>query len=348
MPLYHPFLSFIKALRLPGYGYVGLTRLEREIVDTEFVQRLRYIQQTPGVHYVYPGASHKRFQHSLGVMQLAGEASLNLLLNNLFGKLKKDEKIKLFYAIETIEEFCPVPLLLELMNKKVENKIREKYKKEIKKIVHDVQLARIMGLLHDIGHGPFSHVFELFHEMARQSGIKEANFVHETYAKKMLFDTMEEAKNIKKALDQNGFDIYEILSSYCDVRKGNITEDEEQLCKSLGIDSTKIADILVKNLFLNRIIQGPYNVDRFDYLVLDAKRTGTVEYGIMDVKRLLMYLIMDDYKKELCMGKKTVDTAIRFIEAYVYIGLPSQSRSRSRSSHSADASICLPRGQKIC
>lgn len=51
--------------------------LER-ILDSYYLQRLRYIRQLGPCHYVYPGAEHTRFQHSLGVMWLAKKA-LNFL-----------------------------------------------------------------------------------------------------------------------------------------------------------------------------------------------------------------------------------------------------------------------------
>jgi uncharacterized protein len=55
----------------PVHGFILLNDLESAMVDTEPFQRLRYIRQLGGAYLVYPGATHTRFEHSLGTMELA-------------------------------------------------------------------------------------------------------------------------------------------------------------------------------------------------------------------------------------------------------------------------------------
>ncbi|CAG6021537.1 unnamed protein product [Menidia menidia] len=49
-----------------------------KIIDTPQFQRLRDIKQLGGCYRVYPGASHNRFEHSIGVAYLAGELAKSL------------------------------------------------------------------------------------------------------------------------------------------------------------------------------------------------------------------------------------------------------------------------------
>ena len=53
------------------HGFIRFSELERMLIDSEPFQRLHYIHQLGIAHVVYPGATHTRFEHSLGCMELA-------------------------------------------------------------------------------------------------------------------------------------------------------------------------------------------------------------------------------------------------------------------------------------
>ncbi len=61
-------------IRDPIHGAIGVDSGERAVIDHQIVQRLRGIRQLGFSHLPFPGATHTRYTHSLGVMHLAGHA----------------------------------------------------------------------------------------------------------------------------------------------------------------------------------------------------------------------------------------------------------------------------------
>src|SRR5919204_2751213 len=72
----------------PIHEYVSFTvpypdsdpneRTEKDLIDSPWVQRLRYIYQLQSARWVYPSAEHSRFVHSLGAMHVAGRFARHL------------------------------------------------------------------------------------------------------------------------------------------------------------------------------------------------------------------------------------------------------------------------------
>ncbi len=113
-------------IRDPIHGFIRLDSSERLVLDSEPFQRLRHIHQLALSYLVYPGATHRRFEHSLGVMELAGR---------VFDVVTHPDNVH-----EKIKDLIP--------------ELRE----------HEVgywrNVLRIAALCHDIGHLPFSHAAE--------------------------------------------------------------------------------------------------------------------------------------------------------------------------------------------
>lgn len=63
-----------RIIRDPLWNTIRLDATAMRIVDTAAFQRLRYIRQLGFAHLVYPGATHTRFDHALGVYHLASTA----------------------------------------------------------------------------------------------------------------------------------------------------------------------------------------------------------------------------------------------------------------------------------
>lgn len=118
------------------------------------------------------------------------------------------------------------------------------------------RLVRLAGLLHDIGHGPFSHLFE---EVLAQVNADDPGVDHEAVSKMIIRDNPE---------------ISGILGS--DAEKVVCILDHRQ------VPGWDIED----SLMAAEIISGPLDVDRMDYLRRDSYHLG-VAYGHFDLDQLI-------------------------------------------------------------
>ena len=169
----------------PIHDFIRVYDHELKLIDHPIFQRLRRIRQLSGAHLTYPAAQHTRFEHSLGVMHIAGQAGHSL---NEKGFLKSD----------------------------------------------DIKVLRLAALLHDIGHGPFSHLYEEI--------IQKKKMSHEDFGKEIISKS-----EIGDILSENGFDKKFI---------------------------TKVAFGNSKFQYLNEIVSGALSADMMDYLLRDGYFTG--------------------------------------------------------------------------
>ena len=63
------------------HGVIEIDNYIKDIIDTIEFQRLRNIKQLGCCYYVFPGASHNRFEHSIGVAYLARKLLRNIMRN---------------------------------------------------------------------------------------------------------------------------------------------------------------------------------------------------------------------------------------------------------------------------
>ena len=117
----------------PIHGYVYINEHEREIIDSFPMQRLRRIRQLAGAEYVYPGATHTRFEHSLGVCHVA---------NKICEALNIDNEIVGLTALLHDVGHCPFSHTLEyLLHQKTKKNHMELTKEMIEgeRIFHDCE-----------------------------------------------------------------------------------------------------------------------------------------------------------------------------------------------------------------
>jgi uncharacterized protein len=120
-------LKDLHEIRDPIHVFIRVDSEERKVLNSRPVQRLRHIHQLALTHLIYPAATHRRFEHSLGVMELAGRV----------------------YDVVT----NPANIHHESVRRVVP---------KIGSYEHTYwqRVLRMAALCHDIGHLPFSHAAE--------------------------------------------------------------------------------------------------------------------------------------------------------------------------------------------
>lgn len=88
-------LKPVKYINDPVYGGIPITELEMKIIDTPIFQRLRGLRQLARVNYVFPGAEHSRYVHSLGVLYIMGLMTDHLLKRE---EINEDDAVKMRVA----------------------------------------------------------------------------------------------------------------------------------------------------------------------------------------------------------------------------------------------------------
>jgi HD superfamily phosphohydrolase len=227
-----------REIRDPIHGFIERSDVESSLIDTPTFQRLRAIRQLAMAQLVYPGANHTRFDHSLGVMHIAGRMAERLDLDS-----------------------------------------------ERKRCI------RLAGLLHDLGHGPFSHVSEDVlsrHYVKSAIAIGEKGKIHEAISCGLI----EYAKDIRGILsDKDRVDIVGII-------RGDHGQPIER-----------------------NIISGPMDADKQDYLLRDSYFCG-VRYGVYDLERLLQTIGVLSFKGDqyLAIAAEGVNSIEQFVLARYYMG----------------------------
>ena len=132
------------------------------------------------------------------------------------------------------------------------------------------ELVICAALLHDIGHGPFSHTLE---SILRNS----LNVNHVDLTERLLFGEYEIFDSREKNFI-NSKSVHEILS------KNNINRRQVA-----NIIKGKMAE----RPYLSQLLDSSIDVDQLDYLIRDAYYTG-VAYGMIDIERFLQTLVIND------------------------------------------------------
>lgn len=256
-------MSAAKRIRDPLYAFVEVEPEDLQLLDHPLVQRLRWVNQLPLEQLVYPSAQHSRFEHSLGVFHLCRLAAEALVRNT---------RKEFLLAVRNSEGFQGLT---------PEQKRRE-----------FVRCAGWCGLLHDIGHAPFSHTFE---DACSFSDSSPVQYDHEAFGSHLANRVLTDASGV----DRMQADIV-----------GRVLDKNHTL-----------EDLYPAETLLRLLIDGPIDVDKGDYLRRDSYHCG-VTYGDYDASFLWNNLVIIDggigVREKAALEAWGLRLARQKMHAYVY------------------------------
>jgi hypothetical protein len=156
------------------------------------------------------------------------------------------------------------------------------------------ELLRITGLLHDIGHGPFSHFFD-------QNYLEPCyNLTHEAIGQRLVVERLGQCIRAIRRSPDGPFDPNEVV-------------EPEHVAFLMRKPTPGIADRAPRWLqTLQPVFSGIYTADNMDYIQRDAYMTG-FSLDMVDIDRLLYYTFVTD--KGLTLHKSGSSTLRRFVNA---------------------------------
>jgi len=261
----------------PVHGGIDLFSHEQKIIDHPLFLRLRHIKQNDILQYVFPGATHTRFEHCLGTMHIAGLIFRKMLTNYLSGGSKK---------------------MLEC--------------DEIESFQYLYGCLRIAALLHDLGHLPFSHQFEnspTGKELMSSSKIIKSLWknVPSEFNNKLPSLMHHEHLSIRYAIQilsdiapigDFPFEIKDIIGMMEEgdsQSSGKFIKSSNTIIKILSKGTSLISAFFPKDIafgirkLFKDIISGELDADKMDYLLRDSYFSGC-QYGIYNIDHLLQNL----------------------------------------------------------
>ncbi|MGX9429984.1 MULTISPECIES: HD domain-containing protein [Bradyrhizobium] len=194
-----------KRIRDPIHGLIvfnlsdEIDRAAWELLDTPEFQRLRRVKQLGVSEFTFPGATHTRFAHCVGVFHVARRL------------------MKVAISQIPVQQSTP----------------------------HRMRVSLLAALLHDLGHGPFSHAFEEA-EKSRLRGTPGAYKSHEQWTAEIITNP---AGQVRKILSKSF--------------GASMAEEVAELLKS------EPADLYAA------VVSSSFDADRLDYLQRDKLMTGS-------------------------------------------------------------------------
>ena len=260
------------------YGHIPYSGVEEKFLQSKIVNRLLFVSQNALAYFAFPSITTKRYIHSMGTMHVASYMFKNSLIN----AKQKSRSLFLKQAYASIDALIQEHHLeLNLSGLKIKDKMLLSFSfamEEQESMIYLIllQSLRLTGLLHDVGHLPFSHQTEYALQRLYQSVLKEEN------------PNKEQKKFLKfyTKLTQNGQTVLHesIGYEYLDMLFNDEVLEQSHSSKAL----IQLYYLIVKNIFdevnhkgfdyatLHQYISSTVDADRIDYINRDQLASGNI------------------------------------------------------------------------
>ena len=300
----------------PIHGLIKVSEIEKWIFGQRPFNRLKRIKQNTFLYLVFPSANHTRFEHSIGVMHIAHQIYINANENYSTGMFKKSK-----YKLKGTSNFDFISVSRELNDK--ESLL--------------IQELRIAALLHDVGHGPMSHLFDHYtisgNQFLKIVGTDPEIREYESNFRNLL-------KKLSDTIEHEVISCLFVIKIINKLKKIDAEYDtkfnEEQKEIINGLQIKRIIQMIEPKFntkselvfngkdyghFFSSIISSfPLDADRMDYMARDSYFSG-VNYGLYDKSRLMMSFIPihETGTISLAIKQSGIDSVIRFIQSRTHL-----------------------------
>jgi HD superfamily phosphohydrolase len=288
------------------YGHIPYSGVEEKFLQSKIVNRLMFVSQNALAYFAFPSITTKRYIHSLGTMHVASYMFKYSLINASTKSRTKFLK-KARRSIKKLIKDNELEIDLKSLNIKDRTLLTFSTSFEDKENITYLillQALRLAGLLHDVGHLPFSHQTEyalkrLYHsiEKIKQPNKEQKNFLE-------FYRTI--TKNGEMVLHESvGYEYLDMLFNY---------EVSEQSGSTKEL--VKLYYLIVKNIFddvvteefsyktLHQYIASTVDADRIDYINRDMLASGYISTSA-DLLRITREAILIEEQKEFKLSFMT-------------------------------------------
>lgn len=252
-----------KQLNDPIWGTIELLPREVALLDSRLLQRMRGVRQLGLAQLVFPGASHDRLEHIMGVV-----GAVERMTDALSRQITRWNNERKRHG----ETTGMIPLIDD----------------------EDRQILRLAAMFHDLGHGPFSHAIEPVLDVASPIGAAT-----DEGASKWRQELGKIRKRLTSIYSLNGSPATSEIIAVMIVVSTPVTRLLKHTIFCLGqLSDREVQERIVAAIIggvegpgathLSTLISGQVDADRLDFLARDAHHSG-LEIGF-DTDRLLSKL----------------------------------------------------------